>query len=64
VTGVQSGIRNVAAGSTFAILQSAGAGGAGIVVVNGVVQTIAGIALGPTFAVSVMENMKVSEKEV
>lgn len=36
--GVQAGVGNVAAGSVFAVLQSAGAGGAGIVAVNGVVQ--------------------------
>lgn len=48
---MQSGIGNVAAGSGFAILQSAGAGGAGQAVVNGVVQgagaamTAAGVAL-------------------
>ncbi|KAH7116866.1 hypothetical protein B0J11DRAFT_537743 [Dendryphion nanum] len=34
--GMQAGIGNVAAGSAFAILQSAGAGGAGIVIVQGV----------------------------
>lgn len=36
--GVQSSIGNVAAGSTFATLQSAGTGGAGLAAVNGVVQ--------------------------
>ncbi|KAF5239767.1 hypothetical protein FANTH_9846 [Fusarium anthophilum] len=36
--GIQSGIGIVVAGSPFAILQSAGAGGAGLAVVNGVVQ--------------------------
>ncbi|KAF5683147.1 hypothetical protein FDENT_7330 [Fusarium denticulatum] len=36
--GIQSGIGSVAAGSAFATLQSAGAGGAGLAVVNGVVQ--------------------------
>ena len=61
--GVQSVIGNVAAGSTFAILQSAGAGGAGTVIVNGVVQGISGIALGSTIADSFMENMKGKEKE-
>lgn len=33
----QAGIGNVAAGSGFALLQSAGAGGAGLAVVNGIV---------------------------
>jgi len=36
--GVQSSIGNVAAGSVFATLQSAGTGGAGLAVVNGVAQ--------------------------
>lgn len=34
----QSVVGNVAAGSTFATLQSAGAGGAGLAVIDGVVQ--------------------------
>ncbi|KAF4952336.1 hypothetical protein FGADI_6826 [Fusarium gaditjirri] len=42
--GIQSGIGSVVAGSAFAILQSAGAGGAGLAVVNGVVQA-AGVVL-------------------
>jgi hypothetical protein len=46
--GAQAGIGNVAAGSTFAFLQSAGAGGAALATVNGVVQgaglTTAGVA--------------------
>jgi len=45
--GIQSGIGSVAAGSAFAILQSAGAGGAGLAVVNGVVQA-AGAIVGAT----------------
>lgn len=36
--GAQAGIGNVVLGSIFATLQSAGAGGAGVAVVNGVVQ--------------------------
>ena len=39
-----SSIGNVAAGSTFATLQSAGAGGAGTAVVNGAAQLAGGIA--------------------
>jgi hypothetical protein len=40
----QSGIGNVAAGSAFAIFQSAGAGGAGLAIVNGAVQGV-GVAI-------------------
>ncbi|KAG6197129.1 hypothetical protein E4U50_007983 [Claviceps purpurea] len=40
--GIQSGIGNVAAGSLFATLQSAGMGGAGIAVVNAAVSGAAG----------------------
>jgi hypothetical protein len=36
--GVQSGIGNVVAGSAFATLQSAAAGGYGVAAVNGVIQ--------------------------
>ncbi|KAK0726408.1 hypothetical protein B0T21DRAFT_413742 [Apiosordaria backusii] len=43
----QSMIGNVVAGSVFAILQSAGAGGAGAAVVNGVIQGLGtGVAAG------------------
>jgi hypothetical protein len=47
-TVVQSGIGNVAAGSLFATCQSAGAGGAGLAVINGAVQVGGGVltALG------------------
>ncbi|KAL4776240.1 hypothetical protein BDW60DRAFT_203289 [Aspergillus nidulans var. acristatus] len=41
----QSVVGNVAAGSTFATLQSAGAGGAGSAVINGVAQA-GGLAVG------------------
>ncbi|KAL3434760.1 hypothetical protein BDV09DRAFT_195620 [Aspergillus tetrazonus] len=41
----QSVVGNVAAGSTFATLQSAGAGGAGLAVIDGVVQA-GGLAVG------------------
>ncbi|KAL4930617.1 uncharacterized protein BDV17DRAFT_289474 [Aspergillus undulatus] len=43
--GAQSAIGNVAAGSTFAILQSAAAGGGGLAIVNGVTQ-VGGAAVG------------------
>ncbi|KAG4260543.1 hypothetical protein FPRO03_02366 [Fusarium proliferatum] len=43
--GIQSGIGSVVAGSAFATLQSAGAGGFGLAVVNGVVQA-AGVVVG------------------
>ena len=39
----QSSIGNVAAGGVFATLQSAGAGGAGLAAVNGVVQIGGGV---------------------
>ncbi|KIW35536.1 uncharacterized protein PV07_02226 [Cladophialophora immunda] len=42
--GIHGGIGNVAAGSTFAVAQSAGAAGAGLAVINGVVQG-AGVAM-------------------
>jgi len=45
----QASIGNVVLGSTFAILQSAGAGGAGIAVVNTVVgATATAVAVGAT----------------
>jgi hypothetical protein len=40
---VQSGTGNVAAGSLFATLQSAGAGGTGLVAVNGAIQLGGGV---------------------
>ncbi|RKL41052.1 hypothetical protein BFJ72_g5947 [Fusarium proliferatum] len=43
--GIQSGIGSVVAGSAFATLQSAGAGGFDLAVVNGVVQA-AGVVVG------------------
>lgn len=36
--GMQAGAGNVAAGSVFALLQSAGTGGPGLAAVNGIVQ--------------------------
>ncbi|PNP78372.1 hypothetical protein FNYG_08318 [Fusarium nygamai] len=44
--GIQSGIGSVAAGSAFATLQSAGAGGAGLAVVNGLVQVSGAVVVG------------------
>ena len=56
--GVQAGIGNVAAGSTFAFLQSAGAGGAALGAVNGVIQG-AGLAVaGGAAAAGVMGQGK------
>jgi hypothetical protein len=48
----QGTIGNVAAGSVFATLQSAGAGGAGLAAVNGAVQIGGGImaTIGPSIA--------------
>lgn len=47
----QSSIGNIAAGSVFATLKSAGAGGAGLAAVNGVVQVGGGLitTLGSVF---------------
>lgn len=42
----QSAIGNVAAGSTFAALQSAGTGGATLGTINGVVQGVGATILG------------------
>lgn len=42
----QSAIGNVAGGSTFAALQSAGAGGAALGTLNGVVQGVGATILG------------------
>jgi ElaB/YqjD/DUF883 family membrane-anchored ribosome-binding protein len=60
----QSGIGSVAAGSTFAILQSAGAGGAGAVLVNGIAAgTATGIAVAAT-APGLVKAIKEGKKEV
>ncbi|KAK4196604.1 hypothetical protein QBC40DRAFT_268366 [Triangularia verruculosa] len=53
---IHSCIGNVAAGSAFAIFQSAGAGGAGLAVVNGVVQGAGIIAVSGTVLVSFLEE--------
>ena len=42
--GIQAGIGNVAAGSLFAILQSAGAGGAGASILGGTVFGVTSLA--------------------
>ncbi|KAF1809487.1 hypothetical protein P152DRAFT_516664 [Eremomyces bilateralis CBS 781.70] len=52
--GVQAGIGDVAAGSAFAILQSAGAGGTGLMVVNGIVQ---GVAVGGAVIIAAVEGL-------
>jgi hypothetical protein len=56
-----SSIGNVASGSLFAALQSAGAGGAGAAVVNGVVQGIgvgvAGVSAGVKYVWSRMSKL-------
>jgi hypothetical protein len=62
--GIQAGIGSVTAGSAFAILQSAGAGGAGLLIVNGIVQGVAGIGLASGIAVSVVKAKAIKEKEV
>lgn len=58
--GVQAGIGNVVAGSAFAILQSAGAGGAGAAIVGGAVQA-AGIIGVATTAVRARRDNNASE---
>ncbi|KAF5660531.1 hypothetical protein FCIRC_12126 [Fusarium circinatum] len=52
--GIQSGIGSVVAGSPFSILQSAGAGGAGLAVVNGVVQASGAVVGASGFAAKLM----------
>lgn len=45
-SGIQSVIGNVAAGSVFAIAQSAGAGGAGLAAVNAAIQGGGAVVMG------------------
>ncbi|KAL8989842.1 MAG: hypothetical protein Q9169_008269, partial [Polycauliona sp. 2 TL-2023] len=52
---LQSAIGNVAAGSGFAVLQSAAAGGPGLQIVHGVVRTAFGLGLGTSAVVKVKE---------
>lgn len=63
----QAGIGNVVAGSAFAVLQSAGAGGAGLAIVNAVVGTsAAAIAVGttaPAVAKAVREDQAAMQEE-
>jgi uncharacterized protein (AIM24 family) len=60
----QAGIGSVAAGSTFAVLQSAAAGGAGAVLINGIAAgTATGVAIAAT-APGLIKAMKEGEKEV
>lgn len=61
--GFQVGIGNIASGSSFAILQSAGSGGLGYVTVNGVVQSITSIILGSTVAERVVEAVREEKKK-
>lgn len=61
--GIQAGIGSVTAGSAFAILQSAGAGGTGLFIVNGIVQGVAGIGLASGVAASVVNAKAIKDKE-
>ncbi|QDS67891.1 hypothetical protein FKW77_008165 [Venturia effusa] len=61
--GIQAGMGGVAAGSAFALLQSAGAGGAGLLIVNGIVQGVAGVGLASTIAASVSESKAIEENK-
>ncbi|TID16476.1 hypothetical protein E2P81_ATG11901 [Venturia nashicola] len=61
--GIHAGIGSVAAGSVFAVLQSAGAGGAGLLIVNGVVQGVAAAGLASTIAASVSKTKAIKEQE-
>ncbi|KAF5605335.1 interferon-induced 6-16 [Fusarium subglutinans] len=56
--GIQSGIGSVVAGSPFAILQSAGAGGAGLAIVNGVVQASGAIVGASGLAAKLKGKLK------
>ena len=60
----QAGIGNVAAGSTFAILQSAAAGGAGSVLVNGVAAGTATAAALALTAPGLIKAVKEGKREV
>ncbi|KAH7116865.1 hypothetical protein B0J11DRAFT_537742 [Dendryphion nanum] len=62
--GVQAGLGNAVAGSPFAVLQSAGAGGAGLAVVNGIVGGATFAGMGALTAVEVVKAVKVDEAEV
>jgi hypothetical protein len=59
--GVHSTIGNVASGSLFATLQSAGAGGTGAAMVNGAVQgvgvAVAGVSVGVKYVRSRMSKL-------
>jgi hypothetical protein len=60
----QSGIGNVVAGSTFAVLQSAAAGGAGAILVNGVAAgTVTAVAIAATAPV-LIKAMQEGKEEV
>ena len=54
--GMQAGIGNVVAGSAFAVLQSAAAGGAGAAVVNGVVGGTAAVVAGAAIVPGMVAN--------
>ncbi|KAI4626851.1 hypothetical protein J4E83_004004 [Alternaria metachromatica] len=61
---VQSGIGNVAAGSAFAVLQSAAAGGSGAILVNGVAAgTVTAIAVAAA-APGLIKAMQEGKKEI
>lgn len=59
--GIQAGIGNIAAGSAFAVFQSAGAGGAGLLIINGIVQGIAGVGFASGIAASVTKTKAIRE---
>ncbi|PVH93422.1 hypothetical protein DM02DRAFT_661993 [Periconia macrospinosa] len=59
---IQSGIGAVTAGSLFAILQSAGAGGAGIIIVNVVVATTAAVVAAVTVILALIKDQYRDEK--
>jgi hypothetical protein len=55
---------NVAAGSVFATFQSAGAGGAGAAVVNGIAQAVAGSSVAATAAAAVGQKLLSSKAKL
>ena len=61
--GIQSTIGSVGAGSWFAALQSAGAGGYGVAIVNGVVQGVGAVGMGVNALTSALAGSGGTDEE-